>query len=169
MTLMRFASTGLLVGAFALAGCGGGSTESAGSEQATADRKAATAEAAQVEAQAAAEERAAAKREAAAKRKAAAQKVERAEARDRRRGDALLQSFVAAESRERWSIMYVSVEGGGVTVHTDLPPGNGAAFTGACTQLIDAEPWIETIKVTGTDGESHATWASGDASCQAPG
>lgn len=116
----------------------------------------------------AAEERAEVRREAASKRKAAA-KAQRAETRDRKRGDALLQSYVAIQARERWSIMYVSVDGGEVTVHTDLPPGNEPAFTGACAQLVDHEPWIETVRVTGTDGGSHASWSRGDASCQADG
>lgn len=111
----------------------------------------------------------AARREAAAKRNAAAAKADRVDARDRKRGDALLQSYMANQARDRWSVMHVSVDGGDVTVHTDLPPGNEPAFTGACTQLMDDEPWIDAVKVTGTDGRAHATWTRGDTVCQGGG
>ncbi len=43
------------------------------------------------------------------------------------------------------------------------------AFIGACSQLMDHEAWIDTIKVTGTDGGAHATWSRGDAVCQGSG
>ena len=73
---------------------------------------------------------------------------------------------MAAGTRDQWSVIGVTAHGGAVSVHTDLAPGNGAAFTGACTQLAGQEPWIDTIEVVGTDGAAHASWAKGDSACQ---
>ncbi|MDO9353611.1 MAG: hypothetical protein Q7T55_07940 [Solirubrobacteraceae bacterium] len=146
----------------ALIGCGGDASTGSGDGQGstTTDEKVvlATPKAATVA------ERAAKKRAAQRKRRALAAK--RTQARDQRRGQALLQGLIDAGTRDTWSVMSVTAKGGDVAVSTDLPPGSGG-FMGACEALNAAEPWIDTVAVRGTDGGAHATWARGDAACQA--
>lgn len=158
----RLAAAGLALAALAAAGCGG-DADSARVPAPTADEQAVIREAEQAAAARAADRQEAAIAEAAAaeRRKVA----RRAKARDAKRGDELLSLYIARGTRDRWSVMDVSVLGGTVTVHTDLPPTNAAAFLGACGQLVAAGPWIETVRVVGTDGGAHGTWSRGDAEC----
>lgn len=144
-----------------VAGCGDDAAEQGRARESVAERAAA----AQLQAdRAAARRERAAERAAAARRKAREAAADRA-ARARARGDALLKVFVDAGTRDRWSVMSVSTKGGDVTVHTDLPPGDAAAFTGACAALADHESWIDSVAVVGTDGAPHAWWHRGEASC----
>lgn len=168
MRLARFAAAGLAaVSLGALGACGGDdAAERARAQQAAAEQAAAD-EARRVADARAARRNAAAKRREARKRREATER--RAALRARDRGNALLAVFDAAGTRDGWSIMGVSVKGGAVTVHTDLPPGRADAFSGACAALVDHEPWIESIAVTGTDGASHASWTKGAASCTSTG
>lgn len=70
-----------------------------------------------------------------------------------------------------YSVEQVTVDGGDVTVDTSLFPDEEGRpfFTGACTQLMSLEPWIESIRVRGQDDAVHARWAEGDNACSITG
>ena len=158
----RLAAAGLALAALAGAGCGDDAGLAGAKPPTPAEERVIH------EAEQAAAARAAERQEEEAAKEAAADRAKvrrRAEARDAKRGDELLASYIANGTRDQWSVMDVTVLGGTVTVHTDLPPGSAGAFTGACGQLAGAQPWIETIRVVGTDGAAHGTWARGDAAC----
>lgn len=167
MRLARLAAAGLAAALLALGACGGDdAADRARAQQVAAEQAAATEAQRAVDARAARREAAAARR-AARKRREAAER--RAALRARDQGNALLAVFDGMGTRDQWSIMGVSVRGGAVTVHTDLPPDRADGFNGACAALIDRESWIRSVAVTGTDGASHASWSKGDPACTAAG
>lgn len=94
-----------------------------------------------------------------------------ADAQDDRREAALLAYFTGIGGKDRWSITEIDVDGGRVSVDTELFPkaSSKPGFMGACTSLIDYEPWIERIEVEGQDDLTHAAWSKGDVACQTQG
>jgi hypothetical protein len=84
---------------------------------------------------------------------------------------ALYQAFPDVSVIDAWAIRSVTVSGGDVTVHTDLWPKseNRPQFLGACTELRDAFPWIESVAVEGVDDLAHATWVQGALVCSIAG
>lgn len=70
-----------------------------------------------------------------------------------------------------YRVQSVGVDGGEVTVKTSLYPDDEGRpfFTGACTQLIGWEPWIERIVVEGQDEVGHAQWSKGEPVCSITG
>ncbi len=92
------------------------------------------------------------------------------DARDAARAAAVRKAY-GADALDRWQIRKVAVDGGDVRVTTALFPktSNDSAFTGACVAMMDYFGWMESIAVEGSDGNAHATWSSGDQTCQTQG
>lgn len=100
-----------------------------------------------------------------------AAEARRAEKADRAREKRILRFYRGSGGASRWSIKSVEVDGGEVTVKTELFPkeSNQPFFVGACTTLIGLYDWIDSVKVEGLDDTGHASWSKDDAACQTQG
>jgi hypothetical protein len=91
--------------------------------------------------------------------------------RDGTRAEGLTRFLHDSGLDEHLSVKDVRVDGGDVTVATGIEPkvANEDDLIAPCQTLVGIEPWIESVTVEASDGESHVYWDRERSGCDTRG